>query len=75
MADWGRISMLAAALVAGGCASVPLSTGSTAIQLSEAPRWISAVELTRYGCAGGVMGCTSDGGRLSERRCRCPDAR
>lgn len=66
---------LATAVAAGGCASAPTPGRLTQLHLSEAPRWISATDVTRFGCPRGVMDCLSDGGRLSERRCRCPDAR
>jgi hypothetical protein len=80
---WRRPSFAAAAQVitlgmiagASGCASAPTSGTFGEIRSSEGARWLSAETVPEYGCGAGALVCGADGGRLSERRCRCGPAR
>ena len=63
-----------AAAIASGCTSAPSHDAFIPIGSSEGARWITAETTDRYGCEAGVLACTGDGGRLSERQCRCSAA-
>jgi hypothetical protein len=70
-----RAVAVAAIAIAGGCASAPSSGTLIPVQPSEGARWISAEAIENYGCAAGALACSADGGRLTERQCRCVFAR
>jgi len=62
---------VAAIAAASGCASAPPTDTFIPIRSSEGARWVSAEATENYGCEAGALACSADGGRLSERRCRC----
>jgi hypothetical protein len=66
-----RAIAVAALVVASGCASAPPSDTFIPIRSSEGARWVSARTMPSYGCEAGALACSADGGRLTERRCRC----
>jgi hypothetical protein len=70
-----RAVAVATIAFASGCASVPTSGTFIRIQPAEGARWISAETMHGYSCEVGALVCSADGGRLSERQCRCGPAR
>ena len=66
-----RAIAVAAIVVASGCASAPPSDTFIPIRSAEGARWVTAETMQSYGCEAGALACSADGGRLSERRCRC----
>ena len=69
-----RAAAVAALVIASGCTNAPSYDTFIPIRSSEGARWISAETTESYGCETGVLACTGDGGRLSERQCRCSAA-
>jgi hypothetical protein len=63
-----------AAAIASGCTSAPSHDTFIAVSPSEGARWFAAETTDRYGCDEGVLACSADGGRLSQRQCRCSGA-
>ena len=63
---------LAAAGV-GGCTGTGATTQLPLITLGieDGARWIEPHDLPRYQCEEGALLCTSAGGRLTTRLCRC----
>jgi hypothetical protein len=62
---------VAAIALASGCALAPSAGTFIPIRSSEGARWITVDRAADFGCEGGALACSADGGRLSERRCRC----
>ena len=69
-----RALAVAGIAAVAGCASAPPSDTFIPIRSSEGARWVSAETLENYGCETSALVCSADGGRLSERRCRCSAA-
>jgi hypothetical protein len=66
-----RAVVLAAISGAAGCATAPSSATLIQLRSPEAARWISSETVGDYGCDAGALVCSADGGRLTERKCRC----
>ena len=66
-----RALAVAAIAAAAGCTSAPSYGTFIPIRSSEGARWVSAETMESYGCETSALVCSADGGRLSERRCRC----
>jgi hypothetical protein len=66
-----RAVVVAAITLASGCALAPSASTLIPIQPGEGARWVTAETVVNYGCGAGALVCSADGGRLSERRCRC----
>ena len=66
-----RALAVAAVGAAAGCTSAPSYGTFIPIRSSEGARWVSAETMESYGCETSALVCSADGGRLSERRCRC----
>jgi len=68
--------LLIVSLAAAGVAGC-VGPGTTAqlplirLGIEEGTRWIEPRDLPRYQCTQGALICTSGGGRLSTRLCRC----
>jgi hypothetical protein len=70
-----RVIPVAAIAITSGCAIAPTTGTFIPMRPSEGARWIAAEAMDSYGCDASALVCSADGGRLSERRCRCGGAR
>jgi hypothetical protein len=66
-----RSVAVAALAVASGCSSASSYGTFIPIRAAEGARWVSAETVESYGCDAAALVCSADGGRLSERLCRC----
>lgn len=65
------LAAIAVAALAAGCASARATAALIPIRTSEGARWVPAERVENYGCERAALACSADGGRLTERRCRC----
>ena len=68
----GRAFAVLMAAIATGCANPPTAPSELVLRAADGWVWLTSEQIRRYRCDHGILACEHAIGRMSPRRCRCP---